>query len=53
MAQYQSFKPVEETFAEALDNLSTYYKINSLLANPEKKYKSLRSISETKRQTDR
>ena len=36
-AQYQSFKQVEETFEEALDNLITYYKVNSLRANPEKK----------------
>ena len=31
--QYQSFKPVEETIEEALDNLTTYYKVNSLRAN--------------------
>ena len=34
-AQYQSFKQVEETNEDALDNLSTYYKMNSRRANPE------------------
>ena len=33
-AQYQSFKQIEETIEEALDNLTTYYKVNSLRANP-------------------
>ena len=28
-AQYQSFKQVEKTIEEALDNLTTYYKVNS------------------------
>ena len=36
-AQYQSFKQVEKTIEEALENLTTYYKVNSLCANPEKK----------------
>ena len=36
MAQYQSFKQVEETIKEALDNLTTYYKVNILRANLEK-----------------
>ena len=36
-AQYQSFKQIEKTIQEALDNLTTYYKVNSLRANPEKK----------------
>ena len=35
-AQYQSFKQVEKTIEEALDNLTTYYKVNSLHANHEK-----------------
>ena len=35
-AQNQSFKQVKETIEEALDNLTTYYKINSLRANPGK-----------------
>ena len=35
-AQYQSFKQVEKTIEEALDNQTTYYKVNSLRANPEK-----------------
>ena len=35
-AQYQSFKPVEKTIEEALNNLTTYYKVNSLRDNPEK-----------------
>ena len=35
-AQYQSFKQVEKTIKEALDNLTSYYKVNSLTANPEK-----------------
>ena len=35
-AQYQSFKQVEKTIEEVLDNLTIYYKINSLCANPEK-----------------
>ena len=34
--QYQSFKPVEKTIEEALDNLTTYYKVISVRANPEK-----------------
>ena len=34
--QYQSFKHVEKTIEEALDNLTTYYKVSSLRANPEK-----------------
>ena len=33
-AKYQSFKQVEETTEEALDNLTIYYKINSLRAYP-------------------
>ena len=35
-AQYQSFKQVEKTIEEALDNLTIYYKVNSVRANPEK-----------------
>ena len=35
-AQYYSFKQVEETIEEALDNLTTYYKVNSMRANPER-----------------
>ena len=35
-AQYQSFKQAEKTIEEALDNLITYYKVNSVCANPEK-----------------
>ena len=35
-AQYQSFKQVEKTIEEALDNLTTYYKVISVRANPEK-----------------
>ena len=35
-SQNQSFKQVEETIDEALDNLTTYYKMNSLRANAEK-----------------
>ena len=35
-AQYQSFKPVEKTIEEALDSLTTYYKVISVRANPEK-----------------
>ena len=35
MAQYQSFKQVEEKSEEALDTLTIYYKINSLRAHPE------------------
>ena len=31
--QYQSFEQVEETIAEALDNLRIYYNMNSLPAN--------------------
>ena len=31
-----SFKQVEKTIEEALDNLTTYYKVNSVRANPEK-----------------
>ena len=42
-AQYQSFKQIKKTIEEALDNPTTYYKVNSLHANVEKK--SLRSIS--------
>ena len=34
-AQYQSFKQVKETIEEALDNLITYYNVNSLRANHE------------------
>ena len=44
-AQYQSFKQVEKTIEEALDNLTPYYKVNNLRANPKKKKKSLISIS--------
>ena len=40
--QYQSFKQVEETIGEAPDNLTIYYKMNSL-----------RSTSGTKKQTYR
>ena len=47
-AQYQTFKQVENTIEEALDNLTAYYQVNSLRANPEK-HKSLRSISGIKR----
>ena len=32
-----SFKQVEKTIEEALDNLTTFYKVNSVRANPEKK----------------
>ena len=35
-AQYQSFKQVEKTIEETLDNLTTYHKVNSLRAIPEK-----------------
>ena len=35
-AQYQTFKQVETTIARALGNLTTYYKNNSLRANPDK-----------------
>ena len=35
-AQYQSFKQVEKAIEEALDNLTTYYQVNSLRANLEK-----------------
>ena len=35
-AQYQSFKQVEKIIEEALDNLTTYGKVNCLRANPEK-----------------
>ena len=35
-AQYQSFKQVENKMEEALDNLTSYYQVNSLRANPEK-----------------
>ena len=52
MAQYQSFKQVEKTIEEALDNLTAYYQVNSLRANLEKKHKSLRSISGIKRPKD-
>ena len=34
--QYKSFKQVEEIIEEVLDNMTTYYKINSLRANPNK-----------------
>ena len=44
-AQYKSFKQVEKTIEEALDNLTAYYQVNSLCANPERENKSLRSIS--------
>ena len=37
-AQYQSFKQVEKTIEEALDNLITYYKVNSLRAYHETKH---------------
>ena len=37
-AQYQSFKQVEKTIEEILDNLTAYYQVNSLRANPEKNY---------------
>ena len=33
-AQYQSFTEVEHTIEEALDELTTYYRSNSLRANP-------------------
>ena len=36
-AQYQSFKQVEDTMEEALDNITIYYNMNSLRANLEKK----------------
>ena len=36
-AQYQSFKQVEKAIEEALNNLTTYYKVNSQRANPEGK----------------
>ena len=52
-AQYQSFKQVEKIIEEALDNLTTYYKVNSLRANPEEKNKSLRYISGIKVPKDR
>ena len=42
-AQHQSFKQVEETIEEALDNLTAYYKVNSRHANP-KKHKSLKVV---------
>ena len=42
---------VEKTIEEALDNMTTYYKVNSLRTNPEKK--SLRSISGIKKPKDR
>ena len=50
-AQYQSFKQVEKTIEEALDNLTSYYQVNSQCANPDKN-KSLRSISGIKRPKD-
>ena len=36
MTQGQSFKQVEETIEEALDNLTIYYKMNNLRENHEK-----------------
>ena len=33
---YQSFKQVENTIEDVLDNLTAYYQVNSLRANPEK-----------------
>ena len=35
-SQYQSFTGVEHTIEEALDELTTYYRSNSLRANPDK-----------------
>ena len=35
-AQYPSFTEVEHTIEEALDLLTTYYRSNSLRANPDK-----------------
>ena len=35
-AQYQSFTEVEHTIEEALNELTTYYRFNSLRANPGK-----------------
>ena len=35
-AQYQSFKRLEKTIEEALGNMTTYYKVNSLRADLEK-----------------
>ena len=35
-AQYPSFTEVEHTIEEALDELTTYYRSNSLRANPDK-----------------
>ena len=35
-AQYTSFTEVEHTIEEALDELTTYYRSNSLKANPDK-----------------
>ena len=35
-AQYPSFTEVEHTIEEALDELTTYYRSNSLMANPDK-----------------
>ena len=36
MAQYKSFKQVEKTIGQELYNLTSYYQVNSLRANPEK-----------------
>ena len=52
-AQYQPFKQVENSIEKALVNLTTYYKVNSMRANPEKKHKSLRSITGIKMPKDR
>ena len=35
-SMYQSCKQFEETIEEALDNLTTYYKVNNVHVNPEK-----------------
>ena len=35
--QVPTFKQVEKTIEEVLDNLPTYYNANSMRANPEKK----------------
>ena len=37
-AQYPSFTEVEHTIEEALDELTNYYRSNSLRANPDKTY---------------
>ena len=52
LAHYWLFKQVEKTIEKALENLTTYYKVNSLRANPGKKHKSLRSITGIKRLKD-